>query len=424
MITFKPIIALSGRRKDGTWPVRIRVTFKGVVRRVSTTLVCTEADITRGGKIKNGTILNKAAELIARMREACADLSPFTLEAWTVDDVVQHIRERLSADTFRLDFFEFADRYLDGRTGAQIAPSTRASYTTALNTLERYLGERRLDVNDITRKMVLDFQEWDEAQPFMHWNPDGTYKPGNRVKRPGGASARHTDKLAHIFGKAKFQYNDEDAGRILIPRSPFDGLVKAYPPSLRKTALPVETIQRLIDAQPQDWKEAVGRAAFLLSFCTMGANLADLYSQKKAPDGVWIYNRRKTAPRREDRAEVRVLLTGPAKSFVGDLMGQGGPPGWWLPALHRWGNLTTATAICNRGLASWAEREGIERFTFGAARHSWGTIARRIGIEKATVDEALAHVGDYRITDIYAERNWALSWEANAKVLALFTWPD
>ena len=39
------------------------------------------------------------------------------------------------------------------------------------------------------------------------------------------------------------------------------------------------------------------------------------------------------------------------------------------------------------------------------------------------MDEALAHVGDYRVTDIYAERNWELSWEANRKVLSLFRWP-
>ena len=38
--------------------------------------------------------------------------------------------------------------------------------------------------------------------------------------------------------------------------------------------------------------------------------------------------------------------------------------------------------------------------------------------------EALAHVGDYRVTDIYAARNWDLSWEANRKVLDLFRWPD
>ena len=39
------------------------------------------------------------------------------------------------------------------------------------------------------------------------------------------------------------------------------------------------------------------------------------------------------------------------------------------------------------------------------------------------MDEALGHIGDYQVADIYAERNWALAWEANRKVLELFHWP-
>ena len=56
-------------------------------------------------------------------------------------------------------------------------------------------------------------------------------------------------------------------------------------------------------------------------------------------------------------------------------------------------------------------------FTFYAARHSWATYARRIGVEKATVDECLCHKGDFALTDIYAERAWGLMTEANAKVI-------
>lgn len=62
-------------------------------------------------------------------------------------------------------------------------------------------------------------------------------------------------------------------------------------------------------------------------------------------------------------------------------------------------------------------------FTFGAARHSWATLARRAGVEKATVDECLAHKGDFSVTDIYAERSWELMWQANRTVLDLFRWP-
>ena len=82
-----------------------------------------------------------------------------------------------------------------------------------------------------------------------------------------------------------------------------------------------------------------------------------------------------------------------------------------------------ATAKVNKGLKRWCEDERIPVFTFGAIRHSWATIARyKAKVEKATVDECLCHIGDYRVTDIYLERDWALLDDANRKVLELFRW--
>lgn len=415
MITYKPIIVLAGRRRDGTYPVKIRVTFKGVVRRLPTTLVCTDNDITRSGKIKNATTLQRAGELIAQMREACADLSPFTLASWTVDDVVAHIRETLAADSFRMDLFVFADEFLKGKQ-----PTTRRAYGTALAALERFLGERRLDVNDITRKLLLEFVDYVEAEPKMKQTKAG-YVRTDKQKIEHGASSRHVAKLAHIFAAAKAKYNDEDLGRIVIPRSPFDGIRKVYPATQGQRNLGVEVMQAIIDAQPVSRLEGIALAAFVTSFALMGANLADLYEAKATKSSVWVYNRKKTASRRADRAEVRVLLPErlrPVLARIGYLSGGA----WLFPALHHW-KPESITAMINRLLSDWAGRNGVEVFTFYAARHTWASLARKIGVEKATVDEALAHVGDFRVTDIYAERNWELAWAANDKVLDLFSWP-
>ena len=62
--------------------------------------------------------------------------------------------------------------------------------------------------------------------------------------------------------------------------------------------------------------------------------------------------------------------------------------------------------------------------TIYAARKTWATLARsaRIRADKDLVDEALAHVGDHPLVDVYAERDPSLQWEINAKVLALFDW--
>lgn len=416
MITYKPIVIPGGRRQDGTWPVKIRVTFKGVSRRLPTTLVCYDADLTRSGKIKNATILQKAGELIRRMRDTTADLSPFALEAWDVDKVVAHIRDKMQAEVFRLDFFTFADGFLESKS-----PSTRRAYDGALTAFARFLGKREIDVNDITRPLIVSFADSENGVGKRHRTRDG-WTVTEHPKIEGGISSRNVGKLSHIFDAARLRYNDEDADRILIRRSPFDGLPKAYPKGKGQRNIGAELIQRLIDAKPACEEEAIAIDTFLLSFVTMGANLADIYAAREVKTDTWTYNRRKTASRRADKAEVRVYLSGPARWLLRRLRGQSGGA-WMVPALHRW-SADGVTHAVNRRLRIWAEREGVEVFTFYAARHTWATLARRQGVEKATVDEALAHVGDFRITDIYAERSWELAWSANDKVLALFSWPD
>ena len=390
MITYKPIIIPGGRRKDGTWPVKIRVTFRGVSRRLPTTLTCTDADLTRSGKIKNATVLQRAGELIARMRETTADLSPFTLEAWTVDEVVTHIRSRLSAQDFRLDFIAYGRALVSGKK-----THTRLYYETALNALEKFNGSPVLDINAIPRRMLLDFAA-----------------SVGEVK-----AARHLAKLAYIYREARTEYNDEDAGLIRIPRQPFTNLPKIQRQGKEQKPLPPETMQALIDYQPRNEWERITLAVFLLSFCTMGANLADLYAQKGPVSGSWKYNRRKTG------VYVEVRLNQKIDTFVAMLQDGTDSP-WWLPELHRYGSADTATRNINKWLDRIAQRLGVPSFRFYAARKTWGTTARRIGIEKATVDDALAHVGDYKMTDIYAEKNWDLTAQANEKVLALFDWTN
>ena len=165
MITYKAIIIPGGRRKDGTWPVKIRITFKGVSRRLPTTMVARDADLTRSGKIKNATIIEKAGELISRMRATTEGLSPFTLEDWDVDQVVDHIRTALSAGTFRLDFFAWGREFIHGK-----APGTRAGYTTALNAMARFLGKDSLDINALSRSLLVEFKEWADKQPRIFFN--------------------------------------------------------------------------------------------------------------------------------------------------------------------------------------------------------------------------------------------------------------
>lgn len=416
MITFKAIIIPGNRRKDGTYPVNIRVTFKGKTRRLPTTLVCTPGDLTRTLKIKNATILNKSDALIARMRDAVKDLSPFDLETQDVDWVVRHIKDSLTQEDFHLDFFEWSDRYILSKT-----ETTRRAYSCALNTLERFLGKRSLDINDISRSLLLEFMEMVDKEPRMHYDAKtGEIVQSRANKIPRAASSRHLAKLEHLFNAAKEKYNDEDSGRILIPRSPFSKITKVYPVSNGQSNLGQDLMQRIISSQVDNDVMRTALDLFIVSFGLMGANMADLYYAKPVQEE-WVYNRKKTEKRRADRALMRVILPGQLQPYLERLKGKGG---WWLNRLHEFASSKDfATARVNRCLKKWCEQNGVDAFTFGAARHTWASIGRQdCKIDKSTIDDCLCHVGSFRITDIYAEKAWDLMQEANRKVLDLFTW--
>lgn len=415
MITFKAIIIPNNRRKDGTYPVKIRVTFKGVSRRLPTTLVCKANDLTRGNRIKNADILSKSDELINRMRGAVKDISPFDLDCRDVDWVVAKIRDRLTEESFHLDFFEWCDRYVLTKTG-----TTRAAYTAALNTLERFLGKRSLDINDISRMMLLDFVDYVDNEPKMRKDPNtGKYSACSKTKIPKAASSRHLMKLQHMFNAAKDRYNDEDADRIVIPKSPFDKISKVFPPSNGQKNLGQPLMQRIISSQVSDPAIRTALDIFVVSFALMGANMADLYYATPV-NGLWVYNRQKTKTRRADKAEMRVEVPEVIAPYIKRL--QDDDSRWWLPVLHKIGTKDVCTTKTNKALKRWCLDNQIPEFTFYAARHTWASLARKAGIEKATISECLVHKGTFDVTDIYAERSWDLMQDANRKVLELFEW--
>lgn len=417
-IKMRPAVYANHRRKDGTYPVKIVIYYKGKERKMPTHIIAEAKDLTRSLHLKPGDKLHAAQELIIKMQTACMDIPYFDLEYRDVDFIMNYIKGKLAKEEFRLDFFQFAAEYL-----APMKENTRATYVQAVNAFARYLKKREIDINLITKTMVAEFMEYIENEPLMYWNKakqELVETKGEKGSRSQGP--RHVMKLARIFEAAKRKYNDEDAEKILIPRSPFSNHdLRTAAPQGQK-ALPVDVIQRLILAKTDSSLIRGSIDAAVVSFALMGANLADLYEGREPEGDTWVYRRKKTRDRRADNAEMRVDVPACIAPYVARLKGSS-KRGVWLGRLQEMcPNPAHITGTVNKGLKYWCEQEGIEPFTFYALRKSWATLARREGVEKALVDECLAHVGDYDLTDIYAEKPWARINEANSKVLALFEW--
>lgn len=418
--TFRPVVYAHHKRKDGTYNVKINVYFKGKERRLPTTIYCTKNDLTRTFHLKQGDALSKANTEIIKMQKAVSDISFFDLEEKDVDWLVAKIKAKLKKVSFRLDFFQYAESFIAGKKEA-----TASTYRSAVNAFAAFLGKRSIDINDISRPMLVEFMEWWNKQPIMVWHRGkGQFVSTERKRKSMHSSTIHVSKLSVIFHDAKQRYNDEDNEMILIPRSPFDKLPKVNIQSDGQEALSPEVMQKIIFADVPARRPAQRKAldVFLLSFCCMGMNMADLI-EAGCPEGdVLEYQRKKTRDKRQDRAFMRIDLQPETKIYAARLGAKKG--GKWLPELLAMSkDEQRLTSRINASLKAWCEAEGIKPFSFYAARKTWATLARTVA-EKSLVDECLAHVGDYRLTDIYAVRPWDKINEVNRKVLDLLEWPQ
>ena len=110
--------------------------------------------------------------------------------------------------------------------------------------------------------------------------------------------------------------------------------------------------------------------------------MADLYNAKSVKGDTWIYNRQKTRDRRSDKAEMRVAIPHQLLPYLERLRGKGP---LWLNGLHQFSSTKDwASARVNRCLRKWCEDNGVDVFTFYAARHTWASLARRQGVDKST----------------------------------------
>lgn len=417
MATFKAEV--QNKRADGTYNIRIRITHNRETRRLSTHIFVTDADLTRGLKIKNTKVLEQCEELIAKCRNICNDLG-YQMTALPIDELVDKIKDRLIGDRFHLDFIQYTRR-----KAADMNPGTASAYMIMLSALQRFIKRDHLDITEITTAFLRDFEKFIETEPSQRGSNRKTEKKDIKPKS-GRAVSAYLACVRAIHNKAKAEFNDEDRGLIRIPFSPFKNYKIKPQPMTRKRGLTPETLQAIIDLPYEDGaasRRNLAKDCFILSFAFIGMNSVDMYYAEPAKRKTLVYNRRKTTTRRNDKAEMRVRIDGCLDRLIEKYAD---PQGKRLFNFYaRYATPFNFNKALNTGLKRIGEMLGIEKLEFYAARHSWATIARSsdVGIDKATVHEALNHVdNEMKVTDIYIDRDWSVIWNANKRVLALFDW--
>lgn len=416
MLTINAEIKKDGLRSDGTYNVKLRFTLDRKMRRLSTSLFVTSKDLTKEFKIKqNSPIKQEIDSLIRSYQERCAKLQ-VELNHYTIDEVMDYLDGEYQKQQI-IDFIQFSREWIASTT-IKGAPN----YTTAVNALVRFIGKEELDVNLITTDFLDSFKKFlnkEHETRTKRLIQQGKRIPSNR------SLSLYLISIKKLFNEAKKKYNKKDKNLILIPHSPFDDFVMPKQEATRKRAIPADIIKKVWKLPYKDMKKGykstcrynLAKDCFILSFCLMGINSADLYNATEMKANTIIYNRTKTKDRRLDCAKMMVDIPKIIQPVIDKYRDKTGKR--LFNFYQYYCDEKGFNKAINYGLKEIGSILGIDDLEYYAARHSWATIAlNKVSIDKYIVHAALNHIDDsMKVTDIYIERDFVNENKANAKVV-------
>mgnify|MGYP003216819124 FL=1 len=415
MLTIKAEIKKSELKVDGTYNVKIRFTLDRKVKRLSTNLFITSKDLTKSLKFKEDTSIKRAIDrLVLYYREQCFKLQ-LDQNHYSLDEIIEFLNgEQEKQQT--IDFIKFSREWIASTT-IKGAPN----YTTAINALVRFIGKEELDVNLITTIFLESFKAFLNKEREIRTKrlmQQGKRVPSNR------SLSLYLISIKKLFNEAKKKYNKKEKNLILIPNSPFMELEIPKQEATRKRAISADIIKKLWKLPYKDMKKGykstchynLAKDCFILSFCLMGINSADLYNATEMESYTIVYNRTKTKDRRLDKAQMKVDIPRLILPLVEKYKDKTGKR--LFNFYQYYADEKDFNKAINYGLKEICTILEIDDLEYYAARHSWATIAlNKAGIDKYIVHAALNHIDDaMKVTDIYIERDFVNENKANTKV--------
>ena len=401
---------------DGTYNVKVRFIKDKKVKRVSTDLFATDSDLTSDLKLKEESIVKQEADRLVLHYRTMVNSLHFDSENCDVSEIVNRLLCKEEAEK-PIDFIAFSKKWISETT-----IKGKDNYTTALNSFIRFLGKEELEIKKITVDLLEQYRDYIinvRNERVKALQAEGKRVPSNRCL------SLYLMSLRHLYGEAQRCYNKPDKGLMRIPHTPFEYFKIPKQEATRKRAVTPQQIKAIWSLPYQNIHKGVkhtcrpdlAKEYFILSFCLMGINSADLYKATLLRDHRLAYCRTKTKERRLDKAKMEVVV-----------------PDMVLPIIEKYRDTTgqrlfrfykdyrdhkAFNKAINKGLKGIGDQLNIDDLEFYAARHSWATIAlNKCGIDKYTVHAALNHVDEsMRVTDIYIERDFVNENKANEKVV-------
>lgn len=372
-------------KKDKTRKVSITLSHNGIRKRIPTNITIRKCDITKQGKIKSDSLKRNIEDTINTLKNRLYEIEN---SLGNKDTDIEWIYSQLMGKCKTLDFFEYTKQWIETSSN-----KGKGNYSIMLNSLHRFLGCDTLSFSDIDYKFLNNYKEYLTGHPR--------------------AQSLYLGCIRHIFNEAIREYNTDN--NKVITNNPFNSFT--IPKSVSMTKNRIISDDNLVKLFNFQGTRRIGMArdCYILSFCLIGMNSVDLYECTSYSNGVLAYERAKTRDRRTDNAHIEIVVPNIVKPLFEKYKGDSRVFNFY----KKYSNAANFNKHINKGLHIIADTLGIPHFDFYSARHTWASIARnRLGIDKYTIHEALNHVSDMDITDIYIQKDYTNINKANEKVIA------
>lgn len=276
-------------------------------------------------------------------------------------------------------FFSFTEQIIkkQERIGKQ---GNAKVYQNTLNVFKDFRNERDIPLKNIDLNMLNDFQDY-------------LIEKGNKVN----TISVHLRTLRALYNKGI------KAGAVKEEYYPFKKF-RIKSEKTKKRALRKEDIDRIKSVDlGNDYEMIKARDIFLFSFYNRGMSFIDI-AYLKVKD---IKNGRINYARQKTGQKFSIKLTPQAEGIISKYNNLKEPDSYVFPIIKRKGeeylDYKNAMRLMNKKLKKIAEKIGIDiPLTTYVSRHSWATIAKRMGISTAIISEGLGHESE-DTTQIYLD---------------------
>lgn len=391
-ITFKFIVDKVHPKKNFTLPVRLRLYQERVYKEYSLGFAVLKDDWneqlqqvlpSHENYLTYNTKISSLKTKVQKFLLFNEDKESFT----TLEQVIKHLnqKEKKEAAKVKPDIFIYGKDHVaklqeTGNIGNSIA------YSCALSKLKSYVNKDKLTFEEINYKFLEDFNTSMLADGIKINSISLYFRTiralFNKAIKDGTLEAKF-----YPFGSFKIK-TEKTISRALTR------------PEMAKIAS-----LKLPENSPV-WHQ---RNLFLLSFCFIGINLADLVTltRENLVDGRIVFRRKKThkvysirvhGKAREILSHYFTSLPENGKKFLLPFVEQKNNP------IRLKKDIQQAIKTCNKYLIEVASLCKIDKpITTYYARYSWANIAKGLGYSKDLIAEALGHEYGNKVTGIYLD---------------------